>query len=170
METGDLTQVAINILEWSWDIVDVIWNPLTSTEWFWHTIMDNSIRFWLALIIFFIRLTTLIWVIKDANARSSSFRFRLLSASLIILFTPIFGTLLYIAIRPQWWKWDKTERRDTLFQNSQLCNNCWEFNKIENTYCTNCWECMCTTCRECQSKYAASYNYCPDCGAPNLDA
>ena len=169
METGDFAQVAIDILEWSWDIVDVIWNPLTSSEWFLDTIFDNSVRFWSALTIFFIWIATLIWVIKDANSRSSSFRFWLLSASLIVLFTPVFGTILYIAIRPQWWKWDKSPRRDASLQSINICDNCWNFNKIEYEYCAHCGESLQTSCRECQKKYPIMYNYCPNCGAPHLD-
>ncbi len=169
METGELAQAAINILEWSWDIVDVIWNPLTSSEWFLNTIMQSSFRFRTAIIIFLLRLAVLIWVIKDSNARSSSLGFQLLAIFLIIAFTPIFWLILYIAIRPQWWKRDKTPRRDNLFQKTQECENCWELNQIDNLYCTTCWESLHTTCRECQHKYSNSYSYCPNCGAPQLN-
>ena len=169
METGDLAQAAINIIEWSGDIADVIWNPFTSSDWFLSTIFQNSFRFRTAIIIFLLRLAVLIWVIKDSNARSSSFWFQLLSVLLIIAFTPIFWLILYIAIRPQWWKWDKTQWRDTLFQKIQTCENCWEFNEINNLYCTSCWESLHTTCRECQTKYSKTYSYCPKCGAPHLE-
>lgn len=168
METGDLTQAAINILEWSWDITDIIWNPLTSAEGILSTILQSTFWFRTALVIFLVRLAILIWTIKDASARSSSFWFQLLSVFLIIGFTPIFWLLLYIAIRPQWWKWDKTPRRDTLFQKTQICENCWEFNHIENLYCTSCWESLHTTCHECQNKFSNIYSYCPNCGAPSL--
>ena len=169
METGELTQVAINILEWSWDIADIIWNPFSSSEWILSTILQNSIRFWSAIVIFLLRLSILIRVIKDTNARSSSFRFQLLAVFLIIAFTPIFWLLLYIAIRPQWWKWDKTPWRDTLFQKSQICENCWEFNQINHLYCTFCWENLHISCRECQNKYPKTYSYCPNCWAPQLE-
>lgn len=168
METGQLAQTAIDILEWSWDITDIIWNPFTSIEWFWNTIFQNSFRFWTAIIIFLLRLATLIRVIKDSNARSSSIRFQLLSIFLIIGFTPILWIILYIAIRPQWWKRDKTEWRNTLFENTQMCENCWEFNYINNLYCTYCGESLHTTCRECQNKYSKSYYYCPNCWAPRI--
>lgn len=168
METGDLAQTAINILEWSWDITDIIWNPLTSAEGILSTIMQSSFRFWTAIVIFLLRLAALIWTIKDANARSSSFWFQLLAVFLVVAFTPIFWILLYIAIRPQWWRWDKTPRRDTLFQKSQICENCWEFNHIDHLYCTSCWETLHTTCHECQNKFSNSYSYCPNCGAPSL--
>ena len=169
METGDLAQTAVNILEWSWDITDVIWNPFTSSEGFLSTILQSSFWFRTAIIIFLIRLAILIRTIKDASARSSSFWFQLLSVLLIIGFTPILWLLLYIAIRPQWWKRDKTPWRDTLFQKSQICDNCWEFNQIDHLYCTSCWESLHISCRECQNKYSSSYSYCPNCGAPRLE-
>jgi hypothetical protein len=169
METGELTQAAINVLEWSGDITDVISKPFTSSEWFFSTIFQSDIRLWSAIVILLILISALIWVVKDANARSSSFWFQCLSAIIVLLFTPVFGILLYIAIRPQWYKWDKTAWRDTLFQNSQICENCWEFNHINNLYCTSCGESLCSTCRECETKYSRNYSYCPHCGAPRLE-
>jgi ABC-type nickel/cobalt efflux system permease component RcnA len=131
--------------------------------------LQSSFWFRAAIIIFLVRLSVLIRTIKDASARSSSFWFQLLSVVLIIGFTPVFWLLLYIAIRPQWWKRDKTPRRDTLFQKSQICDNCGEFNQIDHLYCTSCWESLHISCRECQNKYSKSYSYCPKCWAPRLE-
>ena len=169
METGELAQATIAILEWSWNIEDIIWNPFTSSEGFLNTILQNPIRFWLSVVIFFLWICALIWAIKDSNARSSSFRFQLLSALLVILLGPIFWVLLYIAIRPQWWQWDKTPRRDILFKQIQVCENCWDFNDIQHEYCINCWEALQNTCRECQKKYSKNYSYCPHCWAPRIE-
>lgn len=168
METGELTQAAINILEWSWDIIDNIGNSFESQSFF-NTIFQNDIRFRSAMVIFLLRIAALIRVIKDANTRSSSFRFQLLSAMIVILFTPIFWLILYIAIRPKWAKRDKTPRRDSLLQQIQMCENCWEINNIQHSYCTSCWESLQTSCRECQHKYSKSYSYCPNCWAPSLE-
>jgi len=169
MGTGQLAQTAIEILEWNGDITDVIWNPFTSLSWFFGEILGNPIRFWSTLVIFFIRLIAIIWVIKDSTARSSSFWFHFLSVLFVIVLGPIFGVLLYVAIRPQWWKWDKTPRRDILFQSIQVCENCGNFNDIEHKYCTSCGESLQNTCRECQNSYPKSYAYCPFCGAPRLE-
>lgn len=168
METGDLTQVAIAALQWSWNLWDIVENPFTSPDWILSVILNNSIRFRITIAIFFLRFLVLIWVVKDSSARSSSFWFQFLSALIIILFTPIIWLPLYIAIRPQWWKRDKTSWRDILFQQIQECENCWNVNQLNNAYCTNCGEALHTTCRECQNKYPNSYAYCPICGAPNL--
>lgn len=169
METGELAQATIALLEWSWNIEDVIGNPFSSSESFFNVILQNQFWFRFAVVIFFLWLTALIRVIKDSNARSSSFRFQMLSALLVIFLTPIFWILLYIAIRPQWWKWDKSPWRDVAFQQIQACENCWSFNNIENAYCINCWECLQNTCRECSKKYSKSYAYCPNCWAPRME-
>jgi hypothetical protein len=169
METGEFTQATIALIEWSWDISDIIWNPFTSSEWIIANVIQSPIRFRMALTIFLLRLAALIRVVKDSNARSSSFWFQLLAVFLVIAFTPIFWILLYIAIRPQWWKWDKTPRRYTMFLNTQICENCWEFNQLNNSYCTSCWENLHISCRECSSKYSKSYSYCPNCWAPHLE-
>ena len=169
METGDLVQTTIAIMEWSENISDVIWNPLTSSEWFFSVLLNNSIRFWTALTIFFLRICALIRTIKDANARSSSFWFQILAALCVVVLWPVFWLLLYIAIRPQWRKWDKTPWRDTSFQSIQSCDNCGNFNQIDHAYCVYCGENLYTSCRECRHKYSKSYAYCPKCGAPCLD-
>ena len=169
METWQLAQTAIDILEWSWNITDVIWNPFTSSEWVLNSIFQSTFWFRTAIIIFLLWISILIRVVKDASARSSSFWFQLLAVFIVVAFTPIFWLILYIAIRPQWWKRDKTMRRDTLFQKIQECENCGEFNQIDHMYCTSCGESLHTTCRECQCKYSKSYSYCPNCGAPRLE-
>ena len=169
METGQLAQAAINMLEWSGDIMDTIWNPFDGSGSFLSNIFHSDIWFRTAMVIFLVRLSVLIRTVKDASARSSSFRFQLLAVFLIVAFTPIFLLMLYIAIRPQWWKWDKIPWRDNLFQKTQICENCGELNLIQNLYCTSCGESLHTSCRECQNKYSKSYSYCPNCGAPYLE-
>ena len=170
METGgELTQVAINVLEWSGSITDVIWNPFSSSQWFFTTIIQSPIWFRSALIISFLWIIAIIWTAKDSNARGSSFWFQALSVLFVIILGPIFGILLYISIRPQWRKWDKTPWRDVSFQSVQVCENCGNFNNIEHKYCTSCGENLQNTCRECQHKYPKCYAYCPHCGAPRLE-
>lgn len=142
-----------------------IWN---SDSWI-SFILQNEIRFRLALVIFFLWIISLIRAIKDANARSNSAWFVILAAMCIILLTPIFWILLYIAIRPQWRKWDKTPWRNNAFLHMHMCENCWEDNLINNKFCVNCGEPLQITCRECQTEYSSSYNYCPNCWAPHLE-
>jgi hypothetical protein len=112
---------------------------------------------------------SLIRVIKDANARSSSGGFQFVSILMILFLTPIFGLPLYYACRPQGWKWDKTPRRQALLASLQVCENCHTLNSIAYTCCATCGEKLKTECRECAEWYVSSYEYCPFCGAPNID-
>ena len=169
METGELAQAAITVLEGNWSISDYIPNPITSADWFLATVFQSPIWRNVAIIIFLLRIIALVRAIKDANARRYSFWFQLLDALIIIIFTPILWIPIYIAIRPQWWKWDKTPWRNAIFQQVQICDNCKNMNQISNAYCTSCWESLQTTCHECQSKYSKSYDYCPNCWAPRIE-
>jgi len=83
--------------------------------------------------------------------------------------TPIFGLPLYIAFRPQGWKWDTTVWREALLTQLQICPNCQNLNASEHVCCVYCGERLQVTCRECGKAYASAYEYCPECGAPHLE-
>jgi len=129
-------------------------------EWFWLT---------LALIFFFFRIISLIWVIKDASSRSDSGTFLFFSMLMIICLTPIFWLPLYIACRPQGFKWDKRPWRDLSLASLQECSNCHELNLLNHKCCVFCWDSLQLQCRECWENYAFSYDYCPCCWAPNIE-
>lgn len=149
------------------------WEILLNSEWIFDTLssslLENSVRLWVAVVVFFFWICALIRTIKDANARSYSFWFVLLSAFIVILLTPVLWIPLYVAIRPQGWKWDKIWWRNVAFLQMHMCENCWSDNLVTNKCCVNCGEPLQTTCRECQNEYSVSYNYCPECGAPRLE-
>lgn len=161
MGTWEIVWAATSILANTENVGTFIKSPLL--------IFQNSVWFWVALLIFFFWILALVWTIKDSNARSYSFWFVFLSALCVILLTPILGIPLYVAIRPQWWKWDKVSWRNNQFLHIQSCENCGNDNLIENKCCTFCGERLTTVCRECQKEYSKSYDYCPECGAPRLE-
>ena len=120
------------------------------------------------LIVFF-RIIAIIWTAKDISARSDSTFFHIISVLLVTLLTPIIWIPLYLAIRPIWYKRDKTLRRDSCISNSSLCQNCWTLNPKEYTNCIKCWEKIKTKCKECDNEYPYTYHYCPSCWAPNIN-
>lgn len=171
-----ITESSDIILNNSWAIKELIETSVSNESWvsssFISTCADIiswNFRFVLICLLFFYRIATLIRVIKDSNARSNSIFFQIISILIIICFSPIIWLPLYIAIRPQWRKRDKTPRRDEAFQNMQLCENCQHICPIDHSYCTDCWEILQWKCRECHKKYSNTYSYCPFCGAPHLD-
>ncbi|MDR2415585.1 MAG: hypothetical protein LBD75_03050 [Candidatus Peribacteria bacterium] len=70
---------------------------------------------------------------------------------------------LYIACRPQGWKWDKTLWRQSLLASLQECENCHSLSTIEHTCCVACGESLKISCRECGEWYSSAYGYCPFC-------
>ena len=111
----------------------------------------------------------LIWVIKDANARSDRGSFLFFSIVIIMLLTPIFGLPLYVACRPQGFKRDKRPWRELAYASLQECPNCHDVNLLSHKCCVSCGDSLQHPCRECGESYVSSYGYCPYCGAPNID-
>ena len=161
METGWFAGTTVALLEG--DAVEELFGNSMSS------ILENPAWFFLAILVCFFWVIALIWVIKDAKARSYSFWFILLSALCVVILTPVFWIPLYVAIRPQWWRWDKTSWRDVNFLQVQICDNCGESNLIDNSCCVHCGEHLQTVCHECQKKYSKMYDYCPECWAPRLE-
>ena len=126
---------------------------------------------WFALggVFCFFRLLALIWVIKDANARSDNRGFQFLAAIFVLVLTPVFWLPLYIACRPQGRKRDKTPRRQASLTKLQECENCKSLVPREHDCCINCGDALKVECRECSEFYAHEYAYCPRCGAPHLE-
>ena len=120
-------------------------------------------------IIVFLRITTIIWTAKDISARTNSSFFHIISVLLVTILTPIIWLPLYLAIRPIWYKRDKTWWRDSCLSNSSICQNCWTLNPKEYTNCIKCGEKIKTKCKECDNEYPYSYHYCPSCWAPNIN-
>lgn len=106
---------------------------------------------------------------KDISARTDSTFFHIISVLFVTLLTPIIWLPLYLAIRPIWYKRDKTSRRDSCLSNSCVCQNCWTLNPKEYKNCIKCGEKLVVICKECSNEYPNEYHYCPSCGAPNIE-
>lgn len=130
----------------------------------------KSIAIIIVSILIFFRIIAIIRTAKDISARSDSSFFHIISVLLVTLLTPIIWIPLYLAIRPIWYKRDKTSWRDSCLSNSSICQNCWTLNPKEYKNCIKCGEKIKTKCKECNNEYPYSYRYCPSCGAPNLCA
>lgn len=121
-------------------------------------------------IVVFFWIIAIIRTAKDISARSDSSFFHIISVLFVTLLTPIIWLPLYLAIRPIWYKWDKTSWRDSCLSSSCVCQNCWTLNPKEYKNCIKCGEKLKTTCKECDNEYPNEYHYCPSCWAPNLDS
>lgn len=151
---------------------------LLAEETLYETFFQNMIAdlsaldyVWLSvvLLLFFFWIVALIWTVKDSAARSDSFWFQFFSILLVIVLTPFLWLPLYIAYRPQGFKWDKSPWRTALLDKMQMCGNCKILNPIEHVCCVSCGDRLKHNCRECDELYAMQYEYCPFCGAPNIE-
>ena len=143
----------------------------TLTNLLWMETPENNSE---TLVIVIVWIIAFFWIIaiirtaKDISARTNSSFFHIISVLLVFLLTPIIGIPLYLAIRPIWYKRDKTPWRDSFLTNSSMCQKCWTLNPKEYKNCIRCWEKLKTTCKECNNEYPNEYHYCPICWAPNI--
>ncbi len=132
--------------------------------------IDGELLFVSIFILFcFFWIISIIWVAKDIWKRTNNFAFIILSILLVTLLTPVFGLLLYLAIRPVNYKYDKIPRRESLAASNIECFNCNVINPLNHVFCANCGTNLMVDCKECKKKYSVNYKYCNDCGAPNLE-
>lgn len=135
----------------------------------WKDENSNTIAIIIVWIIAFFWIIVIIWTAKDISARTDSSFFHIISVLFVTLLTPIIGLPLYLAIRPIWYKWDKTSWRDSCLSSSCTCQNCWTLNPKEYKNCIKCGEKLVVTCKECNTEYPNEYHYCPSCWAPNIE-
>jgi hypothetical protein len=119
---------------------------------------------WGALLFF--RIVGIIRTAKDSYARTKSTFKQFWSIILVTIAWPLVGIPLYLTLRPARYR----ERDFSLKESSSAtCLHCHQRNDPRHTHCVFCGEKIHITCRECNNCYPASYAYCPDCGAPNID-
>lgn len=111
---------------------------------------------------------TIIRVLRDASARSNSRWYQVFSALLITVFTPIVWLPLYLAFRPLVYKWERGYWREAMTQGVIICPHCQNLTDENHNACVYCGENLKITCKECEHRYYRGYEYCPECGAPNL--
>jgi len=165
-------------ISWETSIIETLsgWGSKEiSTELINPNILTNIIEsFWgiwmlLGGVIFFLWIVALIRVIKDSTARSNSFWFQFFALLCIIVLTPIFGLPLYLALRPAKYKEEQYARKESLVLQSHYCLNCHTQNLLDHSFCTHCGDALKGECRECEELYSKNHEYCPYCGAPNIE-
>lgn len=104
-----------------------------------------------------------IWVLRDAMARSDSTFYQFFSVLLVVGLTPVIGLPLYLAFRPLVYKWERGLWRETLEQNVVVCPHCQGLNAPAHQMCVRCGEPLHTECKECHRNYLNQFAYCPEC-------
>ncbi|MCD5383104.1 zinc ribbon domain-containing protein [Candidatus Gracilibacteria bacterium] len=114
--------------------------------------------FWVALVI---------WVAKDAIARSNSIIFHVL-VIILNIFLPVFGLMIYLLIRPSRTLLDKYYE-DLEFQaltghDKKFCLKCHAMVEDGFKFCGKCGENLMQTCKKCKKDFSKEYEICPFCG------
>lgn len=143
-------------------LLNLLWTQDTESN-------TKTVAIIIVWIIVFFWIISIIWTAKDISARTDSSFFHIISILFVTLLTPIIWLPLYLAIRPIWYKWDKTSWRDSCLSNSCLCQSCWTLNPKEYKNCIKCGDKLTIQCKECNTEYPNEYNYCPSCWAPNIE-
>jgi len=131
----------------------------------------NLDKIGMAVVIFilFLWLVCIISVAKDVSARTDSHAIQIISILFVTFLTPIIWLPLYLAIRPVWYKIDKTPWRDSCANSSVQCESCLTMNPKEYDCCIQCGKKLKIKCKECEKSFPKYYHYCPYCGAPNIN-
>lgn len=109
----------------------------------------------------------ILYVTRDISHRTENILYEIFSILLAFLLWPV-GLLLYLVIRPYHTIYEK-KLLENLITKTQECPECWTINNESNKYCVWCGEKLKIECKECKKEYYNQYEYCPHCGAPNLE-
>ncbi len=119
-------------------------------------------------IIWFFWIWSIIWVAVDISRRSDSLLLQVISILIATFWWPVIWLMIYFLIRPPYYLYDKSWRRDVIINYSIECVNCGELNPKDYNNCIRCWDKLKTKCKQCSKEFAKRYEYCPWCGGPNI--
>jgi len=118
-------------------------------------------------------ISILIWVTRDALARSSSILFQAFSILLTIAI-PIIGVLLYLIIRPSKTQMERyyeqleanvlEDEKTELEKVSRSCDKCFTDVQEDYAFCPNCAFQLKKVCAHCKKTFPDKWSLCPYCG------
>ena len=128
---------------------------------------DTIIK-WIFLYLAFFWIALVIWVAKDAIARSNSIIFHVL-VIILNIFLPIFWLMIYLLIRPSRTLLDKyyedLEFQALTWHDKKFCPKCHSLVEDDFKFCWKCWEDLMQKCDSCGKDFSKEYKICPFCGA-----
>lgn len=114
-------------------------------------------------------IVTILWTIKDISSRTNNVIGQIAAILLVGVLSPFIGLPLYLLLRPIKYKWDRIGWRESMAVQTATCPSCGMKNPLHHEFCTNCAQKMLIDCKECKAPYHWIYDYCPQCGAPNVE-
>ncbi len=122
---------------------------------------------WILLMLY--RVLAILWTLKDISARTNSIAWQILAVLLVALWTPFVGLPIYLFLRPMRYNRDRLWWREALSAQVASCPSCAKKNPLHHEFCTYCGQQMAVKCKECKSSYQWVFDYCPQCGWPNVE-
>lgn len=127
---------------------------------------DTLIK-WFLLYLAFFWVALVIWVAKDAIARSNSIIFHVL-VIILNIFLPIFWLMIYLLIRPARTLLDKyyedLEFQALTWHDRKFCGKCHALVEDNFKFCWKCWDNLMQECKWCKKDFSKEYEICPFCG------
>ena len=122
---------------------------------------------WFLLYLAFFWIALVIWVAKDAIARSNSIIFHVF-VIILNIFLPIFWLMIYLLIRPSRTLLDKyyedLEFQALTWHDKKFCWKCNALVEDDFKYCWKCWYNLMQECKWCKKFFSKEYKNCPFCG------
>ena len=123
--------------------------------------------FWLLFLLYWI--LAILRTMKDITSRTNNVFWQILAVLLVGVFTPLIGLPIYLFLRPIRHNWDRLWWRESLSVQVAGCPACAKKNPLHHEFCVYCGQWMTVKCKECKSTYQWAYDYCPQCGAANVE-
>lgn len=127
---------------------------------------------WFLLYLAFFWIALVVWVAKDAIARSNSIIFHVL-VIILNIFLPIFWLMIYLLIRPARTLLDKyyedLEFQALTWHDKKFCGKCNALIEDGFNFCGKCWEDLMQKCKSCKKDFSKEYKICPFCGVNQSD-
>lgn len=150
----------------AWFIQNVVNTPFDLQ----HIISSPSAYFYIWASVFVLYwVLTILWTIKDISGRTNNLFGQIMAVLLVWLWTPFLWLPIYLFLRPTRYKRDRIGWREALSVQVASCPACARKNPLHHDFCVYCGQQTTVKCKECKSSYQWLYEYCPQCGAANVE-
>lgn len=122
---------------------------------------------WILFLLYWV--LAILRTIKDISWRTHSIVGQILAVLLVGIWTPLVWLPIYLFLRPVRYHRDRLWWREALSVQVASCPACAKKNPLHHECCVYCWQHMLVKCKECKSTYQWLYDYCPQCGAANIE-
>ena len=133
------------------------------------TLIQNPILGVIAILVAFYWILAILRTIKDISSRTNNLLWQIMAILVVGVGSPFLWLPIYLLLRPLKYKWERISWRESLVVQTATCPSCGMKNPLHHDFCVTCGQKMVVVCKECKAPYHRAYDYCPQCGAPNIE-